>query len=194
MTRRDPRENGTRQCGFAMDRLAGGNSCQRSGRRHSEVVHRFAENVLAKYRAEPRLAITTSRIWRAPRSLELNVMTHAGIGDDFTDQGRTAIPELWNEVSELVAGVGQCYWLDTREPAGTAEYSGKLGVIMGERVETEFIGQFGIPRQLRGCCHLIRHDLHVEGLGQPRIAVVEVHVRSRQTARRARLPRGHSGK
>jgi hypothetical protein len=56
-------------------------------------MHRLADDVFAKYRPEPRLAITAARVRRAARAFKLNVVTFTGVSNDLAQQGRPPITE-----------------------------------------------------------------------------------------------------
>ena len=67
VTGRNPGEHSAEERPFlAPDTFTGGHRSERPGRGHPECGHGFADNVLAEYGAERRLAITAAREWRAP--------------------------------------------------------------------------------------------------------------------------------
>ncbi len=107
VTRRNAREHTARQRPFlAHDSFTGGDSGERAGRGYPERGHRFADNVFTDHRAEGRFAIAAAREWRAPRALQLQIVPRAVRVDDFAEQERAAVAELWREATELVASVG----------------------------------------------------------------------------------------
>jgi hypothetical protein len=56
----DPRQHGTRQQGFAHDRLAGRHRRERTRGRDPERRHRLADDVFAEHRPERRAAVAAA--------------------------------------------------------------------------------------------------------------------------------------
>jgi len=57
-------------------------------------------------RAQRGASVTTARIDRATGPFQVNVMVCSIRCGNLAQQEGTAIPQLWNEMSELMAGVG----------------------------------------------------------------------------------------
>ena len=100
MAGRHTRQDRARKGRFAQDRLAGGDSGQRTGGGHSGGVHELAHHILAQHGAKPGAAIAHPAIGRWARAFELDVMAR-----HFPKQDRAAIAQLGVPVAELMARI-----------------------------------------------------------------------------------------
>ena len=108
VTRGNTCEYSSRQCGLPIDGFAGGHGRKSPSRRDTERVHRLTNQIFPKHRTESGQAIAGPRKRRASRAFELNITAPAMDVDDLAQKQRPTIAELWNEVAELVTGIGLC--------------------------------------------------------------------------------------
>ena len=88
-----------------------GGQCARG--RHAEFCHGLADQVFTQYRPQCGAPVTAARQGRAPGPFQVDVMVNAVRSGNLAQQEGAAIPQLRNEVSELMAGIGHGQGLGT---------------------------------------------------------------------------------
>ena len=106
----DAREHGARKHRLAENGLAGRHGGERAGCRDPECRHRFADDIFAENRTDRRSAVAATRERCSPRPLKMDIASDAVAVDDLAKEEGSPIPELRNEMPELVPGVSHSNW------------------------------------------------------------------------------------
>ena len=167
------RQNRARQRTLAKDGLSCDDRGKRPGRRDTQRVHRFADQIFTQHGPERCPAVASARKGSGTRAFELNVATTSVAVDHLAQEQRPPVAKLGNEAPELVAGVR----LGERHRTFGCLIAGKdprafLG-IESIGIQPQFFSQLTVelnqtrPRDLR------RLPAHVEALKFARIRIVE---------------------
>ena len=133
----DPGQHRARQRHLAHHVLARDDGGERSRGGNAERSHRLADDVFAQHRPERGAAIAAPRKRRRAGPLELNVAAHAFGVDHLAEQDGAAVPELRDEMAELVAGIGHRDRIGAVGDPLAGEDLGSLGALEQVRIEAE---------------------------------------------------------
>ena len=98
-------------------------------------MHRLAHQIFAQDRSKHRLAVAAARERRAARAFEMQVEPRPLGVEDFAQQERAPVAELWGKPTKLVARIGHRKGGGALGGYSAREFLG--GRFQGVRVETQ---------------------------------------------------------
>ena len=103
----------------------------------------------------------------------MNVVTQAIPADHFTQQDRTAIPQLWIPAAELVAGVNRGKWIGAFCDEVPGNKLNTLVRLQPLRIKTQVIRQCMVDTNQTRFRYRYRQLARKKLLPQPGVAIIE---------------------